>query len=92
VLNYYLNGVTVAQLLYDGATGTTIGAGMLVGTDNASPAHIWTIYFAQPALTYLGGFPNGDLIDALTSGGLQVVACNTTLGCSLVNLGFTVIP
>jgi hypothetical protein len=92
-LNFYSAGTAVAQLLYDGATNTTTGAGILVGSDNASPANSWTIFFGQSALNYLGGFANGDLIDALaSSAGLEVVACSTPLGCSLVTLQLTLAP
>lgn len=92
VLNFYSSGVAVAQLLYDGNANTTSGAGILVGADNATPANTWTIYFGQPALTYQGGIENGDLIDAVTGSGVQVVACTTALGCSLVTLELTLAP
>ena len=92
VLNFYSSGVPVAQLLYDGNTNTTSGAGILVGTDNASPANTWTIFFGQPALSYAGGIANGDLIDAVTGSGVQVVACSTPVGCSLVTLELTLAP
>ncbi|HKT61530.1 MAG TPA: hypothetical protein VJQ46_15855 [Gemmatimonadales bacterium] len=92
VLNFYSNGSVVAQLIYDGGTGTTTGAGILLGTDNASPANTWTVYFGQPALSYTTGLVNGDLIAALTSSGLEVIACSTPIGCSLVTLQLTVTP
>ena len=92
VMNFYSSGVPVAQLMYDGNTNTTSGAGILVGFDDASPASIWTIYFGQPALSYSGGEVNGDLIGALTGSGVQVVACSTAVGCSLVNLQLSLVP
>jgi hypothetical protein len=92
VLNFSSAGIVVAQLRYDGAAGTTTGAGILLGTDNASPANTWTIYFDQPALTYTSGLVNGDLIGAVTNGGVQVVACSTAIGCSLVTLQLSVTP
>lgn len=92
VLNFYSAGVPVAQLMYDGSTNTTSGAGILVGFDNASPASTWTIFFGQPALSYAGGLVNGDLIDALTGSGVRVVACSTAIGCSLVTLQLTLVP
>jgi hypothetical protein len=84
VLNFTLGGVTQAQLIYDSVAGTTTGAGVLVGTDNLW--HTWSIGFSQPALNYTGGASNGDLISDLRSSGLQVVACSTEIGCSLVTL------
>ena len=57
LMNFYSSGLAVAQLVYDGLAGTTTGAGILVGSDNASPANTWTIYFAQPALNYVSGLP-----------------------------------
>ena len=86
VMNFYSNGIVVAQLIYHGSTGTTTGAGILVGSDNASPANTWTVYFAQPALSYTSGLANGDLIGAMTGSGVEVVACSTNIGCSLVTL------
>ena len=85
-LNFYSAGVAVAQLVYDGTANTTTGAGILVGTDNAAPANTWTIYFGQPALSYTTGLANGDLVGELTGAGVEVVACNTAIGCSLVTL------
>jgi hypothetical protein len=35
---------------------------------------------------------NGDLISGLTGSGVQVVACSTAIGCSLVNLQLAVVP
>ena len=92
VMNFYSSGSVVAQLQYDGATNTTVGAGILVGSDNASPANTWTIFFGQPALSYPGGLANGDLIGEMTGAGVEVVACNTAIGCSLVTLQLTVVP
>ena len=92
VMNFYSGGVVVAQLIYDGTSGTTTGAGLLLGSDNASPANTWSVFFGQPALSYSGGLENGDLIDAMTSGGIEVVACNTAIGCSLVTLQLTLLP
>jgi hypothetical protein len=92
VLNFYSSGVAVAQLLYDGNANTTSGAGILVGADNATPSNTWTIYFGQPALSFAGGIANGDLIDAVTGSGVQVVACSTPVGCSLVTLQLTLAP
>lgn len=92
LMNFYSGGVVVAQLLYDGTSNTTTGAGLLLGSDNASPADPWSVFFGQPALSYTSGLENGDLIDAMTSGGVEVVACNTAIGCSLVTLDLTLIP
>jgi hypothetical protein len=92
VMNFYSGGVVVAQLIYDGNAGTTTGAGLLLGSDNASPANTWTVFFGQPSLSYPGGLANGDLIDAMTSGGVEVVACSTAIGCSLVTLDLTLVP
>ena len=92
VLNFYSAGSVVAQLIYDNASGTTTGAGILIGSDNASPANTWTVYFGQPALNYPGGLANGDLIDAITNGGVEVIACSTPIGCSLVTLDLSVTP
>jgi hypothetical protein len=89
VMNFYSESAVVAQLLYDGNTGTTTGAGLLIGGDNVSQDHIWTVFFGQPSLSFSGGLANGDLIDEMTSGGIEVVACSTTLGCSLVTLQVT---
>jgi hypothetical protein len=88
-LNLHESGLVVAQLVYDGNTGTTSGAGILLGTDDGLPARIWTIYFGQPALDYTVGFPNGDLIGAITGSGLEIVACSTEIGCSVVALRVT---
>jgi hypothetical protein len=92
VMNFYSSGVVVAQLVYDGIAGTTTGAGLLLGSDNASPANAWTVFFGQPALSFSTGLANGDLIDALTSAGVEVVACSTSIGCSLVTLQMTLVP
>jgi hypothetical protein len=92
VMNFYSGGTPIAQLIYDGNSNTTSGAGILVGTDNASPARTWTIFFGQPALSYTGGAANGDLIGDLTGSGVQVVACSTQVGCSLVMLQLTLTP
>ncbi len=92
VMNFYSSGSVVAQLRYDGAANTTLGTGILVGSDNASPANTWTIFFGQPALSYPGGLANGDLIDDMTGAGVEVVACSTAIGCSLVTLQLTVAP
>lgn len=87
ILDFLWNGETVAQLIYHGsAQGFTTGAGVMVTTDNASPARLWTIDFGQPALSQVGDVANGDLIDAMLDAGIQVVACNTATGCSLVTL------
>ena len=80
VMNFYSSGSVVAQLRYDGVTNTTVGAGILVGSDNASPANTWTIFFGQPALSYPGGLANGDLIGDMTGSGVEVVACSTVIG------------
>ncbi len=92
VMNFYSNGSPVAQLIYDGGSNTTTGAGILVGTDNAFPANVWTVYFGQPALNYTSGLENGDLIGEMTGPGVEVVACNTAIGCSLVTLQMNVTP
>jgi hypothetical protein len=92
VMNFYSSGVVVAQLVYDGIAGTTTGGGLLLGSDNASPANAWTVFFGQPALSFSTGIANGDLIDALTSTGVEVVACSTSIGCSLVTLQMALVP
>ena len=92
VMNFYSAGSVVAQLRYDGPSNTTTGAGLLVGSDNASPANTWTIFFGQPSLSYTSGLPNGDLIDGMTGAGVEVVACNTAIGCSLVTMQLTLTP
>ena len=74
------------------AAARPTGAGILVGTDNALPANTWTVYFGQPALNYTGGLENGDLIGDMTGAGVEVVACNTAIGCSLVTLQLNVTP
>jgi hypothetical protein len=87
MLNFTSGGVTQAQLIYHGtAEDTTTGAGVLLGTDNASPARTWSIGFSQPALNFTGGATNGDLITALSTTGVEVVACNTAVGCSTITL------
>ena len=73
----------VAQQLYYRATNTTLGPGIQVATDNASPANTWTINFVQPAQRNTGGLVNGDLIGDMTAQGVEVVACKTASGCSL---------
>jgi hypothetical protein len=91
LLNFVSGGTTQAQLIYHGtADGTTTGAGVLVGTDNGGRS--WSIGFAQPALNYTGGVTNGDLITALQGAGVEVVACNTAIGCSLVTLQLSLVP
>jgi hypothetical protein len=92
VMNFYSGGVVVSQLIYHGSSNTTTGAGLLLGSDNASPANTWSVFFGQPSLSYTGGLANGDLIDGMTSGGVEVVACNTAIGCSLVTLDLTLAP
>jgi hypothetical protein len=92
VMNFYSSGIVVAQLRYDGLTNTTVGAGILLGSDNASPSHIWSVFFGQPALSYTTGLANGDLIDDMAGAGVEVVACNSEIGCSLVTLQLTVTP
>lgn len=87
ILDFLWNGETVAQLIYHGSAGTfTTGAGVMVTVDNASPVRLWTIDFSQPALSQVGDVTNGDLIEAMLDAGIQVVACNTATGCSLVTL------
>jgi hypothetical protein len=87
MLNFTSGGVTQAQLIYHGtAADTTTGAGVLVGTDNGSPARTWAIGFSQPALNYTGGATNGDLITELSTTGVEVIACNTAVGCSTITL------
>jgi hypothetical protein len=92
ILNFSSADSVVAQLVYDGATNTTTGAGILLGSDNASPANTWSIYFAQPVLSYTSGVANGDLIGGMTGAGIEVVACSTSIGCSLVTLQLTLAP
>ena len=87
ILDFRWNGTTLAQLTYQGsAQDITSGAGVLVTGDNATPSRIWTIDFAQPALNQVGSVANGDLTAALIDTGVQVVACNAAVGCSLVTL------
>jgi hypothetical protein len=91
VLNFGAGGTTVAQLIYHGTSGDyTTGAGTLSGTDGSSA--VWTIDFSQTALNYTSGLTNGDLIDALTTSGVQLVACQGSAGCSLITLKLTVAP
>jgi hypothetical protein len=78
--------------MYHGGSNTTTGAGILLGADNATPANTWSVFFGQPSLSYTSGLANGDLIGAMTSAGVEVVACNTALGCSLVTLELTLTP
>ena len=92
VMNFYSGGVVIAQLVYDGGSNTTTGAGLLIGSDNASPANTWSVFFGQPSLSYTTGLANGNLIDGMTSGGVEVVACSTAIGCSLVTLDLTLVP
>jgi hypothetical protein len=87
MLNFTSGGVIQAQLIYHGsAADSTTGAGVLLGTDNSSSAQIWSIGFSQPALNYTGGAANGDLITALSTTGVEVIACNTAVGCSTITL------
>ncbi len=91
IVNFVSGDSVVAQLVYHG-DGTTTGAGVLLGTDSGVPARIWSIGFAQPALNYTGGVANGDLVSLLQDAGVEVVACNTALGCALVTLQVTLTP
>ena len=50
------------------------------------------MYFGQPALNYTGGLANGDLIGDMTGSGVEVVACSTPIGCSLVTLQMNLTP
>ena len=50
------------------------------------------MFFGQPALSYPGGLANGDLIDDDDGRGVEVVACSTAIGCSLVTLQLTLVP
>ena len=43
-------------------------------------------YTMLEALNFTGGIANGDVITALRGSGVEVIACNTTVGCSLVTL------
>jgi hypothetical protein len=87
MLNFTSGGVIQAQLIYHGtAADSTTGAGVLLGTDNSSPAQVWSIGFGQPALNYTGGAANGDLITALSTTGVEVIACNAAVGCSTITL------
>jgi endoglucanase len=91
VLDFNQGASTVAQLAYHGAANDyTTGAGVLTGTDNTSKS--WTIDFSQSALDWTSGLTNGNLISALTTTGVQVVACQGTNGCSLVTLKLTLTP
>jgi hypothetical protein len=93
ILNFVSGDSVVAQLVYHGpGDGTTTGAGVLLGTDSSLPAGTWSIGFAQPALNYTSGVANGDLVSLLQGTGVQVVACNTALGCALVTLQVTLTP
>ena len=76
----------VAQLIYDADAGTTTGSGVLVGHDGFVPWRFWSVGFGQPALNFTGAIANGDVISALRSSGVDVIACNTAVGCSLVTL------
>jgi len=86
ILNFVNNGAVVAQLVYDANAGTTTGSGVLVGHDGFVPWRFWSIGFGQQALNFTGGLSNGDVISALKSSGVDVIACNTAVGCSLVTL------
>jgi hypothetical protein len=86
ILNFMNSGAVVAQLVYDGSSGTTTGSGVLVGHDGFVPWRFWSIGFGQTALNFTGGLANGDVISALRSSGVEVIACNTVVGCSLVTL------
>ena len=86
VLDFVNSGSVVAQLVYDADAGTTSGSGVLVGHDGLVPWRFWSIGFGQPALNFTGAIANGDVISALMSSGVDVIACNTAVGCSLVTL------
>ncbi|HEX3235489.1 MAG TPA: hypothetical protein VHR41_14920 [Gemmatimonadales bacterium] len=87
ILNFSSSDTVLAQLVYHGpADGTTTGAGVLVGTDTLVPPRTWSIGFGQPALNYSTGVPNGDVIAELQDTGVEVVACSSAVGCSLVTL------
>lgn len=86
ILNFVSGGTIAAQLVYDAEAGTTTGSGVLVGHDGSVPWKFWSIGFGQPALNFTGAIANGDVIAALMGSGVQVVACNTAIGCSLVTL------
>jgi len=86
ILNFVNNGAVVAQLVYDANAGTTTGSGVLVGHDGFVPWRFWSVGFGQQALNFTGGLTNGDVISALRSSGVDVIACNTAVGCSLVTL------
>jgi hypothetical protein len=90
ILDFVSGDSVTAQLIYNG--GNTTGAGVLLGTDSGVPVRTWSIGFAQPALSYTSGPSNGDLISQLAGGGVQVVACNTELGCALVTLQVSLTP
>ena len=91
VLEFNTSGSAVAQLVYHGtANDYTTGAGVLTGTDNTSKP--WTIDFSQTALNWTTGLTNGNLVSALTSTGVQAVACQGTNGCSLITLQLTLAP
>ena len=91
VLDFTTGGNAVAQLVYHGTTNDyTTGAGVLTGSDNTSAT--WTIDFSQPAVNWTTGLTNGDMIGALTTTGVQVVACQGTNGCSMVTLKLTLTP
>ena len=86
ILDFVNSGTVVAQLVYDANAGTTTGSGVLVGHDGFVPWRFWSIGFGQQALNFTGGIANGDVISALRSSGVEVIACNTAVGCSLVTL------
>jgi hypothetical protein len=86
MLNFVVAGTITAQLIYDADAGTTSGSGVLVGHDGSVPWHFWSIGFGQPALNFTGALANGDVISDLMGTGVQVVACSTAVGCSLVTL------
>jgi hypothetical protein len=86
MLNFVVAGTVQAQLIYDPVSGTTTGSGVLVGHDNFVPWHMWSVGFGQPALNYTGALTNGDVIADLRTSGVQVVACSSAIGCSMVTL------
>ena len=86
MLNFVVAGTIQAQLIYDPVSGTTSGSGVLVGHDNFIPWRMWSVGFGQPALNFTGALANGDVIKDLQGTGVQVVACSSAVGCSLITL------
>ena len=58
-----------------------------------SPAkHLDGLLRASRRSAITSGLANGDLIGDMTGRGVEVVACSTTIGCSLVTLQLSLVP